>query len=389
MNIAINALSENPFSPTGTLDYLIEMSKLLPEVSTSDIYFFLISHHLRQFFISKHNNLRLIKNGKSNESRYKRLIYEHFFLNRELKKHDIGVLFSTSSGGIAPFMLDRDIKLVLGSFATQQLDASTLSFSSFVYRRLLFGMSLDRANTILTNSEFAKTEIIKFRPFISSKVKVLYHGIDQKYFNNRPLSGGEMKFFLEKKIPRPYFLFVSNLYKYKNIETVIKAFYRFSRSRPHSHSLVIIGSFIGGRGATQLQREMLMRIGDRYSQRDQIIFLGHIDKYKIRPFYVNAELYIQPSLYETFGKTTIEAMSCGCPVIGANISSTPEMLGDAGLLFSPRDAGDLSMKMHFLVKNNDVKSELVRRGIQRAKRFSLTTEAQELAEVLRECSITN
>ena len=95
-------------------------------------------------------------------------------------------------------------------------------------------------------------------------------------------------------------------------------------------------------------------------------------------------LFVFPSLYEGFGLPPLEAMACGCPVIASNTSSLPEVVGNAGILIDPHDFDALAEEMYQILTNNDLKQELSKKSVNRAKLFSWKNTARETWKVYDE-----
>ena len=97
--------------------------------------------------------------------------------------------------------------------------------------------------------------------------------------------------------------------------------------------------------------------------------------------YNGAEIFVYPSLYEGFGLPPLEAMACGCPVITSNTSSLPEVVGDAGIMIDPFDVDSLTESMHKILTDNDLKKELSKKSLERAKLFTWKKTADQTLEV--------
>ena len=102
------------------------------------------------------------------------------------------------------------------------------------------------------------------------------------------------------------------------------------------------------------------------------------DDEKLADLYSGASVFIYPSLYEGFGIPIIEAMACGCPVVASNTSSIPEAVGDAGLLFNPKDSDDLAQKIEMIISNETLAAELIKKGKIRAKQFTWDASADAI-----------
>jgi glycosyltransferase involved in cell wall biosynthesis len=110
--------------------------------------------------------------------------------------------------------------------------------------------------------------------------------------------------------------------------------------------------------------------------------LGPIDHSEIADHYANADLFVYPSLYETFGHPPLEAMVASCPVVAANSSAIPEVVGDAALLVEPTDVHAIADAMGSVLTDPRVRESLVRKGTERIKMFTWTRAAGSYLDVL-------
>jgi len=116
---------------------------------------------------------------------------------------------------------------------------------------------------------------------------------------------------------------------------------------------------------------------------DKVIFPGYIPVSELPLWYNAAELFVYPSLYEGFGLPPLEAMACGTPVVAANTSSLPEVVGEAGLIVDPLDVEGLAEAMRRALDDEALRQEMREQGLERAKGFSWTKTAQETVQVYR------
>jgi glycosyltransferase involved in cell wall biosynthesis len=112
-------------------------------------------------------------------------------------------------------------------------------------------------------------------------------------------------------------------------------------------------------------------------------FLGRVPDEELHKLYVAARCLIHPAHYEGFGLPPLEAMACGTPTIVSNISSLPEVVGDAALLVDPRDPEELAVAMQRLLSDDDLHAELSEKGLQRARVFSWERAARRTLDVYR------
>jgi glycosyltransferase involved in cell wall biosynthesis len=134
----------------------------------------------------------------------------------------------------------------------------------------------------------------------------------------------------------------------------------------------------GGRASAQIAR-----LVPRLRLADAVAFEGYLDVAGLRALYSAAALFVLPSLYEGFGLPVLEAMACGTPVIAANTSSLPEVVGDAGLLVPPGHPEALALAMTRVLEDAALAAEFRRRGLERAKRFTWEETAARTLAVYR------
>jgi glycosyltransferase involved in cell wall biosynthesis len=111
---------------------------------------------------------------------------------------------------------------------------------------------------------------------------------------------------------------------------------------------------------------------------------GYLADSEVLSLYEEADVFVYPSLYEGFGLPVLEAMACGCPVIASNVSSLPEVVGEAGLLVDPYDVKALAQAMLTVLEDDELKREMSRKGIAQAQKFSWEKAGAELLAVCRE-----
>jgi len=132
-----------------------------------------------------------------------------------------------------------------------------------------------------------------------------------------------------------------------------------------------------------LYKEILEKIQKSSSSQD-IIFTDFIDDEDLPFLYSGAEMFLYPSLYEGFGLPVLEAMACGTPVIASNLSSLPEVIGEAGILIDPLNVEEIVQAMEKLSKDKRLQEELQKKGLERAKLFSWERAAEETMELYKE-----
>ena len=103
---------------------------------------------------------------------------------------------------------------------------------------------------------------------------------------------------------------------------------------------------------------------------EDVIFVDHVFELTLAYYYSSAALLVYPSLYEGFGLPPLEAMACGCPVVTANTSSLPEVVGEAGIMVNPYDTSSLVQAMRRVLTDDKLRDNMVRKGLEQSKKFS-------------------
>jgi len=178
--------------------------------------------------------------------------------------------------------------------------------------------------------------------------------------------------------PTPFFLSVCTLEPRKNLSHTIRCFGRVMQEQKWKDVNLVL---VGGKG--WLYKEIFEEVSRHPGLSDRIIFTGHVEDEDLAAFYSRALGFVYMSLYEGFGLPVLEALQCGTPVIASNVSSLPEVAGDAALLLDPKDADGLCQAMISFYRNSALREELRNKGLERAKLFSWERCARETIEGYR------
>jgi glycosyltransferase involved in cell wall biosynthesis len=243
--------------------------------------------------------------------------------------------------------------------------------SKRLYLTLLTRLSARKARRIITISESTKRDTVRLLGASSNKVDVVYCGVDKAF---RPLPEREIASFRQKRgLPERIILFVGTIEPRKNVARLVEA---YSRARDGQVKLVIGGA----RG--WLYKEVFARV-EELDLRGDVLFPGYISPDELPLWYNAAELFVYPSLYEGFGLPPLEAMACGTPVITSNVSSLPEVVGEAGLTVDPMNSKGLAEAINQVLGDGALRQSMRERGLARASRFSWAKASRETVEVYR------
>ncbi len=227
------------------------------------------------------------------------------------------------------------------------------------YFAALTRASVRRASRVLAVSESTKRDIVELLGVPPEQIAVTPLAADRSF---RPVTGEALEVFLgEQGIVRPFVLSVGTLEPRKNLPTLLRAFARIAAEMPHDLVLA---------GPEGWMTDEIHETRRRLDLGDRLRFTGYVDAEALPAWYSAADLFVYPSLYEGFGLPPLEAMACGTPVITSDVSSLPEVVGDAGLTVPPTDEMALAEAMRRVLGDPAIGADLRKRGLERAKRFS-------------------
>ena len=230
----------------------------------------------------------------------------------------------------------------------------------------------ERSDLIITISESAKSDIIKHFNVDEKKIQIVTPGIDlQKYSYN--YTDIELENIRKKyDLPKSYILYLGTIEPRKNIERIVKAFKNYKKEVNDDLKLVIVGK-------KGWKYDDIMKLIE--SMRTDIIITGYIDEEDKIPIYKLAQIFVFPSLYEGFGMPVLEAMASGTPVVTSNISSMPEVAGDAGILVNPFNENEIFEAYKQILSNKKLQKEMIEKGLEQAKNFQWKKSVEVLEKV--------
>ena len=233
----------------------------------------------------------------------------------------------------------------------------TMQPANLLVERLLMPASLARASRVIAVSNSTKRDLIESLGVDESKIEVIYE------------AAGEIRVaHPAREIDRDYFLFVGTSEPRKNLKRLVESYCQY-RSEGGEQALVIVGAKGWGDASE----------GNR--QDDGILSLGYVSDSRLNGLLKHATAVLLPSLYEGFGLTLLEAMQRGVPVIASNVSSIPEVMGDAGIAVDPMDLHSMSQALKRMGDHGE-RDLFASRCFDQASRFSWDGAARETLQVI-------
>ncbi len=285
------------------------------------------------------------------------------------QRHHLDVIHDPT--GVTPFFFGagkaKKIVTVHDVIPWSYPNVST-KLDTLIYRHWLPRL-LPRVDLVLTDSDASKQDILKYLHLKPDSVRTIYIGISSQYgvMDSNRIALAAYKY----QLPKPYLLFVGSTAERKNLVGVIKAYAKVKNEIPHK--LVVVGS-------KQRLFPPNVEALDALQLRDDVVFVDYVDEKDFPAVYSGADLMVFPSFYEGFGLPVAEAMASGTPVVTSNVSSLPEVGGDAVLQVNPYDIDEIVNAIRAAVVDRQLHEQLRTRGLERASLFSWERAACETVQ---------
>ncbi len=337
------------------------------------------------FFTKKNDNTKLeriapfTKNIKVNTRNFSGMLYRSATLFLPIpykwffgKDMDITHFFNY----IAPPMVHGKVVITVHDMVYKAMPETVRGRTRIM---LDFGLkkSMKRADIVVTDSEFSKSEIIKYFPQHEKKIRVVPCGVDLEKFK---LCEDKSRITAVKDklgIEGDYFLYLGNIEPRKNLERLINAYNILCKREKNPPKLVLAG------GKGWLYDSIFQRVTD-LGLSDKVMFTQYIPSEDMNPLMCGSLAFVFPSLYEGFGMPPLEAMACGVPVLVSDTASLPEVTGDCAVYCDPFSEESIAEGLYSLYSNSELRTDLSRRGLERAKQFTWDKSAETLYNVYKE-----
>ena len=250
-------------------------------------------------------------------------------------------------------------------------------------RRFRFRRGLVRANRVIAVSEATRRDVQNLMGVPPNRIRRVYNAPDPEFARASGPPPEEKQRILERyQINYPYLLYAGNIRRHKNVPRLVEAFAVVREQLAghpmyHDLRLVIIGDTIS-------QYPEVRQAVIKSKMEHEVRFLGFVPFDTLRCFYESAAAFVFPSRYEGFGLPPLEAMACGTPVVTSNISSLPEVVGDAAVLVKPENVFDIARGIREVLLDESLRTELIARGREQAARFSWEFTARQVLEIYQE-----
>lgn len=237
-------------------------------------------------------------------------------------------------------------------------------------------------NLIVTVSEYSKQDISQKANVPLDKIRVIPNGLREP----NPENAATMKALAARcRLHDAFILNVGGIHERKNIVRLIQAFTLMVKEYGYDGHLVITGSTSGAPYQEKMKKQCDAAVKTS-GIADRITFTGFVTEQELDQLLRRAQLLIYPSLYEGFGIPILEAMKVGTPVVTSNVTAMPEVAGDAAQLVNPIDISAMAAAMNRVLKDEQLREEMRRKGYARASSYSWDKSCKQYLQVYKEIS---
>jgi glycosyltransferase involved in cell wall biosynthesis len=228
--------------------------------------------------------------------------------------------------------------------------------------------TLGGAARLIAVSNFTKNEIVNLFRIPPERIEVVYNAIDERFLRGHASAADRELIAQRYQVTYPFLLYAGRISPHKNVARMIEAFSALKTELERDQAypdlkLIIIGDDLSGN--PDLRRTVV-----RSGVQNDVRFLGFVPIEVLRIFYDEAKVFVFPSLYEGFGLPPLEAMAHGTPVVTSNVTSLPEVVGNAAVLVNPENVFEIMRALHKVLMDHTLRERMKERSYHQAARFS-------------------
>lgn len=364
MRIAIDAHMANT-ELAGSVTFITETIEALAKIDRKSSYTIYITER------KAHD----LYEGRWPNFRVRRVPYDTLVLDRlfsyatQLRLHPVDLLFTQF---VVPRFCPCPVVTLVPDLAFDHVpDAFEPSALSGIKRNIR--RWIENAVHIVTPSDFTRNDLIENYQVDESKVTNIPHGASDRFYpvvDKEQLKAVRVKFGLDDE----FILTVGTVQPRKNLARLLEAYAGLKKLNGRVPQLVLVGKY-------GWQFDELLGKAASLGIVEDMRFTGFVPDDELPALYSAARFFVYPSYFEGFGLPPLEAMKCGTPVITGNATSLPEVVGDAGIMVDPFDTEAMMSALRSMNERDDLRSELSRKGIERAQMFSWEDAAQKTLDV--------
>lgn len=351
----------------GVAEYLVNLIKNLQKVDRENEYYILTTFYNCYMFNLQNKNFHEIKVHIYDLSRlflrFNYYAWQFIYFKGLIKKLEIDIVHFP-----CPWFIPSYIKPVVTVHDITEFHIQKYSRMNNYIKKKMIKKTFEKSSDIIVVSKSTLKDVSEY---FKGNIYTIYNGAGGTWQKvNRPEILRKYNLLTQK-----YFVFIGTLQKHKNIDNLIEAYNIFSGFHA-GIKLVLIGK----------KDNALNEITDKIKKNkleNSVQVLGYLSEEEKNIILQEAFGLLYPSLYEGFGFPILDAQLRGIPVITSNISSMPEVSGNGALFVNPKDPESIAIAMSELVKNSELKIELINKGFENVKRFSWEECAENTLEIYK------
>lgn len=355
----------------------LELIRALQLIDSQNEYFIFVKADEDRSCLAETHNFHIIEIPSFNY-----IFWEQILLPFYAQKYNIEILHCTSN--TAPMFISIPLLLTLHDVIFMEKAMGRNTASNYqklgnLYRKWLVPKIIQKCEKIVTISEVEKLNIIKTLGLNNDDVTVVHNGVSNR-FGVKASDEMITQLRTQWNLKDDFFLFLGNVEPRKNVFNTVSAFVLFAEKN-RQVKLVITGL------PSVFVEDILNKI-DKKSFLNRFVITGFVPENVLHTLYAEAKVFLYPSLREGFGLPILEAMAFGTPVVTSNISSMPEVAGEAAFLVNPFSVEAIALGMETAYENQVLRKEKINLGYLRLKMFTWQKTAQQMINLYVKKSTT-
>ncbi|MCX6761662.1 MAG: glycosyltransferase family 1 protein [Candidatus Moranbacteria bacterium] len=385
MKIGIDArtiLNPERGEEIGAGHYAYQLIRHLLEIDKENEYVLFFDFRVREKDVAKFSreNVKIKFYPFSDYKKYLPGAYSEILGTATLAKEKLDILHTTSPMSRIPSSYSGKTIVTIYDLAVVKVP-DVFPILSRTKTKTMLSMAISKADKLIAVSNSTKKDICELFKCPEDKVQVIYSGFDKRLEERSTSLRMNVLKRYGMEAGDKYMLFLGTIEPIKNITRLFEAFADFKKrfataGKNFNHKLVMAGK----RGWLAGEYK---RLAKDLGIDKEVIFTGYIIGDNLAPLFAQADFFVMPSLYEGFGTTVLEALVTGVPVISSNVSSIPEIAGDAAKLVNPLNTKEIADAMFEFSQNEALKDSYREKGKAQVEKFNWEKCARETLELYK------
>ena len=373
MKIGISAFAGDA-GKSGISQYMMNVFRRLPELSSDDQYVLFMAESDREFFDNGHSRVHIVTAPDWVGRPVINILWHMFILPLMLRMHRCDCVYMPAGNRRLAWWYGRPSIGTVHDLSQLHVKGKYDPMRMFYVRQVLPRM-MRRLTHVISVSQATRRDLLSHAGVEPHRIDVVYNGADLDRYHPMDKTEAQRSVRESFGIEAPYILYTARLeHPGKNHVRLLEAFARLKLQEQLPHQLVCAGSAWYG-------AEVIYSAARDLGIERHVVFPGFVPNADLPALYAGADLFVFPSLFEGFGIPLLEAMAAGTPVCASNVASIPEVVQDAGLLFDPGNAREIHETMSKLLKDRALSATLVKRGLVRSRLFSWDDSARQVLSI--------